>query len=60
MPVTTDLYFRVADHEAELTHLRHAELRPIPSIWGHHAGNPKENPEDFRFLRAAVRDWLAR
>jgi homoserine O-acetyltransferase len=60
LPGATDLYFRVADNEAELPHLRHAELRPIPSIWGHRAGNPRENPEDVAFIRAAVRDWLER
>ncbi len=60
MPGATDLYFRVADNEAELPHLRHAELRPIPSIWGHRAGNPRENPADFRFIRDAVRGWLPR
>ena len=60
MPGATDLYFRVADNEAELPYLDRAELRPIPSIWGHAAGNPKENPEDFRFIRDAVRDWLGR
>ena len=25
--------------------MQKAELRPIPSIWGHHAGNPVLNPE---------------
>jgi homoserine O-acetyltransferase len=60
LPGATDLYFRVADNEAELPYLRHAELRPIPSIWGHRAGNPRENPEDVAFLRAAVHDWLER
>jgi homoserine O-acetyltransferase/O-succinyltransferase len=44
----------------ELRLLASAELRPIPSIWGHRAGNPEDNPEDFAFLRAAVRDWLER
>nr|WP_321985683.1 alpha/beta fold hydrolase [uncultured Lichenicoccus sp.] len=60
MPATTDLYFRVADNEAELSHLRHAALRPIPSIWGHRAGSPSRSPEDERFVREAVADWLAR
>ena len=59
LPGSTDLYFRVADNEAELPRLRHAELRPIPSIWGHGAGSPSRNPADERFLRDAVRDWLA-
>jgi homoserine O-acetyltransferase len=36
-----------------------AELRPIPSIWGHRAGNPRTNPEDLTFLQKAVRELLA-
>jgi homoserine O-acetyltransferase len=60
MPGETDLYFRVADNVNELPFLAHAELRPIPSIWGHRAGNPVLNPEDAGFIRTAVRDWLAR
>lgn len=59
MPGETDLYFRVADNAAELPHLRHAELRPIPSVWGHRAGSPSMNPVDERFIRDAVRAWLA-
>jgi homoserine O-acetyltransferase len=58
MPGETDLYFRVADNAAELPHLARAELRPIPSIWGHRAGNPQGNPADTAFLRAAVRAWM--
>ena len=58
MPGDHDLYFRVADNEAELPHLRHAELRPIPSIWGHRAGNPSSCPEDAAFIRREVRAWL--
>ena len=60
LPGATDLYFRVADNEAELAHLRDADLRPIPSIWGHRAGAPRGVPADEAFLRAAVRDWLER
>jgi homoserine O-acetyltransferase len=60
MPSETDLYFRVADNAAELPHLAHGELRPIPSIWGHRAGNPVPNPADRSFVKHAVRDWLAR
>jgi homoserine O-acetyltransferase/O-succinyltransferase len=60
LPGETDLYFRVADNAAELEHLAHGELRPIPSIWGHRAGNPRPIPEDLAFLRTAVHDWLAR
>jgi homoserine O-acetyltransferase len=58
LPGETDLYFRVADNVAELEHLQKAELRPIPSVWGHRAGNPRDIPEDLAFLRAAVREWL--
>ncbi|MGD9943245.1 MAG: alpha/beta fold hydrolase [Burkholderiaceae bacterium] len=58
MPGATDLYFRVADNEAELPYLRDAELRPIPSVWGHLAGNPQMNPADAAFIRDAVRGWL--
>ena len=33
-------------------------LPPIPSIWGHRAGNPQPNPPDAAFIKAAVRDLL--
>jgi homoserine O-acetyltransferase len=58
MPGETDLYFRVADNAAEMHHLRNAVLRPIPSVWGHRAGNPSVIPADETFVRAAVREWL--
>ena len=60
LPSRTDLYFPVADNASELPHLVHAELRPIPSIWGHRAGSPSENAEDLTFLREAVAAWLDR
>jgi homoserine O-acetyltransferase/O-succinyltransferase len=60
MPGMTDLYFRVADNAAELPYLAQAELCPIPSIWGHRAGNPASNPADAGFIKHTVRDWLAR
>ena len=58
MPGETDLYFRVADNAAELPHLKHGTLLPIPSIWGHRAGNPQPNPPDAAFIKAAVRELL--
>jgi homoserine O-acetyltransferase len=58
MPSRTDLYFPVADNADEIAHLPNAELRPIPSIWGHVAGAPESNPADFAFVRNAVRAWL--
>jgi homoserine O-acetyltransferase/O-succinyltransferase len=60
MPGETDLYFRVADNMLEIPHLAQAELKVIPSIWGHRAGNPVANQTDARFIKDAVRDWLAR
>ena len=59
MPGETDLYFTVEDNRREVAQMPRAELRPIPSIWGHRAGNPRSNPEDLAFLRAAVQELLA-
>jgi homoserine O-acetyltransferase len=58
MPGTTDLYFRVADNELDLEHLRFGQLTPIPSVWGHRAGSPRTIPADLRFLKTHVRAWL--
>ena len=59
MPSETDLYFTVEDNRREVARMTNAELRPIPSIWGHRAGNPWANPEDARFIDDAVRVLLA-
>jgi homoserine O-acetyltransferase len=59
MPSETDLYFTVEDNRREVARMPNAELRPIPSIWGHRAGNPAMNPEDAAFLRKAVQELLA-
>jgi homoserine O-acetyltransferase/O-succinyltransferase len=59
MPSETDLYFRVEDNRCELEHMPNAELRPMPSIWGHRAGNPTDNKDDEAFIRQAVQDLLA-
>jgi len=59
MPSETDRYFEVADNALEVPHLSKAELRPIPSIWGHIAGNPNGNPADTAFLAKGVRDLLS-
>ncbi len=56
MPSTTDLYFRVRDNEIEVAHMPHAELRPIPSIWGHLA---VLNPADNRFIDEALNELLS-
>ena len=62
LPGTTDLYFRVADHAAELAHLKNGVLKPIDSIWGHRAGNPNPKllPDEFAYVKAIVREELAK
>lgn len=59
LPGETDLYFTVEDNIREVRQMPHAELRPIPSIWGHRAGNPTHNPVDLQFIDGALRDLLA-
>jgi len=54
MPSATDLYFQTDDNRGELPHLKHARLAEIPSIWGHRAGNPRDNPEDAAFVDRQV------
>lgn len=58
MPSTTDLYFTPEDCAIEAALIPQSQFRPIPSIWGHRAGNPYQNPEDAAFIRQAVQDWL--
>jgi homoserine O-acetyltransferase/O-succinyltransferase len=59
MPGSTDLYFQVDDNAAEIPHIAQGRLLPIPSVWGHRAGNPIVNKDDERFLAAAVAELLA-
>lgn len=56
---TTDLYFTPEDCAAEAELIPHAEWRSLPSIWGHRAGNPYQNPEDEAWIRSAVWELLA-
>jgi homoserine O-acetyltransferase len=58
MPCETDLYFRVRDNQLEVELMPNAELRPIPSIWGHAAGFGV-NPADNEFIDAVLRELLA-
>jgi homoserine O-acetyltransferase/O-succinyltransferase len=58
MPSETDLYFTPEDCQAEADLIPHAEYLPIPSIWGHRAGNPYQNPEDEMFIKDAVKQLL--
>jgi len=59
MPSETDRYFGVAENAAEVAHLRNGELRPIPTIWGHLAGNPNGNQPDTEFLAKGVHELLS-
>ena len=58
MPCDTDMYFRVADNEAELAQMPNAKLKVIHSSWGHMAGMPGANPDDDAFVDAALRELL--
>lgn len=59
MPSATDLYFQTEDNRLELPHLKYGKLAEIPSVWGHRAGNPRDNPEDQTFIDRQVEDLLA-
>jgi homoserine O-acetyltransferase/O-succinyltransferase len=58
MPSATDLYFTPEDCQAEAELIPNAYYCPIPSIWGHRAGNPYQNHDDEFFIRTAVRKLL--
>ena len=58
MPSATDLYFRMRDNEIEVEQMPNAELRPIPSIWGHRAASGV-NPPDDQFIDSALGELLA-
>jgi homoserine O-acetyltransferase/O-succinyltransferase len=58
MPSQTDLYFTPEDCAAEAAKIPDAKYLPIPSLWGHRAGNPYQNPEDAAFIGNAVRELL--
>jgi homoserine O-acetyltransferase len=57
MPGDQDLYFRVRDNELEVAQMPNAELRPIPSIWGHAAGFGV-HPPDNEFIDVALNELL--
>ena len=59
MPVQTDLYFPPEDSAFEVKCMPNAELRVMPSIWGHRGGSPGSDPVDIGFVDKAVADLLA-
>ncbi len=58
MPGQTDLYFPPEDSQYEVAHMPNAELRTIPSVWGHCAGGPGLNPADVRYIDEALKGLL--
>lgn len=58
MPSETDLLFAASESEIEVGLMPNAELRPIPSNWGHIAGLGA-NPADNRVIDEALKELLA-
>ncbi|KAK9909948.1 hypothetical protein WJX75_009924 [Coccomyxa subellipsoidea] len=58
MPAEVDLYFPVADEEYEVSHMKNAELRVIPGVWGHFAGGGVWD-EDTKFIDDALKELLS-
>jgi homoserine O-acetyltransferase len=59
MPGETDLYFQVEDNRQEVEMMRNARLLSIPSVWGHRAGMPVQNPADAKFIDSALAELLS-
>lgn len=59
MPGSDDTYFPPEDSAAEVAHMPNAQLRPIPSSWGHWAGSGR-NPADNAFIEEALFELLSR
>ncbi len=58
MPASTDLYFPPEDGAIEVAHLPNAELRVIPTDFGHVAGGPDRVPEATEVIERALRELL--
>lgn len=57
MPGSMDRYFPVKDEEYASQWIKHTEVRPVPSTWGHFAGFGANAP-DTAFIDKAVRELL--
>lgn len=57
IPCQTDLYFPPEESEEEVRCMPNAELKVIPSIWGHFAGLGL-NPADVDFIDGAIAECL--
>lgn len=58
MPCNTDLYFRVADNEAELPYISNGAIKVIESTSGHMAGLPGFNTDDDAFVNEHLLNLL--
>ncbi|WP_298397524.1 alpha/beta fold hydrolase [Sphingobium sp.] len=58
MPSGTDLYFPPEDSAIEQAHMPNAELRVMPSIWGHRGGSPGSDAADIAFFETAIAELL--
>ena len=58
MPSRTDLYFPPEDNELEVPQMPNAELRVIPTVWGHLAGGGRNAP-DTAWLSEQLDELLA-
>jgi homoserine O-acetyltransferase len=59
MPSASDLYFPPEDSEIEVAMMPNAELRIMPTVWGHRAGSPGTDPADIQFFERAIADLLS-
>ncbi|MFP5019677.1 alpha/beta fold hydrolase [Pseudonocardia phyllosphaerae] len=59
MPAEKDLYFPPEDEAWSSQFIEHGEVRVIPGVYGHFAGNG-ENAQDTAFVDAGLADLLAR
>lgn len=59
MPSETDQYFPPEDNRIEVGLMPNAELRTIPTIWGHTGGGPGRNPADTAFIDRQLKELLA-
>lgn len=58
MPAEKDLYFPPEDEEYAIKHMKNAELRVIPGVWGHFADGGI-NSDDIKFIDEALKELLA-
>jgi homoserine O-acetyltransferase/O-succinyltransferase len=58
LPAEKDLYFPPEDEEYAVSHMRNAELRVIPGVWGHFAGGGL-NDVETQYIDGVLKELLA-